>query len=225
MGVTAGGLVARRGQFVLDVPVFRADASGTAVLGPNGAGKTTLLYALQGLIARDGSVEKPARTAAVFARPAVLRGSALWNVAAVVSAALHLPLAHARTRARSALGDVGLTERSGADARTLSTGERQRLAIARALAVEPQAMFLDEPFANVDADARPDLRSLLRSYLDRTRCDLVLVTASLADAAALCATAVVLRQGRVVHEGSVADVGSARDEYVQALVAESQLVL
>jgi ABC-type multidrug transport system ATPase subunit len=225
MGVTAGGLVARRGRFVLDVPVFRADASGTAVLGPNGAGKTTLLYALQGLIARDGSVEKPARTAAVFARPAVLRGSALWNVAAVVSAALHLPLADARTRARSALGDVGLTERSGADARTLSTGERQRLAIARALAVEPQAMFLDEPFANVDADARPYLRALLRSYADRTRCDLVLVTASLADAAALCATAVVLRQGCIVHEGSLADVGSARDEYVQALVAESQLVL
>jgi ABC-type multidrug transport system ATPase subunit len=225
MGITAGGLVARRGRFVLDVRDFRADASGTAVLGPNGAGKTTLLYALQGLIARDGSVEKPIRTAAVFARPAVLRGSALWNVAAVVSATLHVAFAEAQSRARSALGDVGLAERSGADARTLSTGERQRLAIARALAIEPQAMFLDEPFANIDADARPDLRALLRSYVDRTRCDLVLVTASLADATALCANAVVLRQGRVVHGGPLADVASARDEYLQALVAESRLVL
>jgi ABC-type multidrug transport system ATPase subunit len=225
MGITAGGLVARRGRFVLDVRDFRADASGTAVLGPNGAGKTTLLYALQGLIARDGSVEKPVRTAAVFARPAVLRGSALWNVAAVVSAALQVSFADAWTRARDALADVGLAERSGADARALSTGERQRVAIARALAVEPQAMFLDEPFANIDADARPDLRALLRSYVERTRCDLVLVTASLADATALCENAVVLRHGHVVHAGSLADVASTRDQYLQALVAESRLRL
>jgi len=225
MGITAGRLVARRGRFVLDVPDFRADASGTAVLGPNGAGKTTLLYALQGLIARDGSVEKPIRAAAVFARPAVLRGSALWNVAAVVSAALQVSFADAQSRARSALGDVGLAIRWSADARTLSTGERQRLAIARALAVEPQAMFLDEPFANIDADARPDLRALLRSYVERTRCDLVLVTASLADARAMCVNAVVLRQGHVVHAGSLAGVTSARDEYLQALVAESRLIL
>jgi len=224
MGVTAAGLVARRGRFVLDVPGFQADASGTAVLGPNGAGKTTLLYALQGLIDRAGSVEKPARTAAVFARPAVLRGSALWNVAAVAAAALHVSSADAQIRARSALGDVGLGERSGADARTLSTGERQRLAIARALAVEPQAMFLDEPFANIDADARPAVRSLLRSYVERTRCDLVLVTASLADASALCASAVVLRQGRIAHAGPLREAVSARDEYLRALVADSRLV-
>jgi ABC-type multidrug transport system ATPase subunit len=225
MGVVAGGLVARRGSFVLDVASFRADASGTAVFGPNGAGKTTLLQALQGLIVRQGSVEMPARTAAVFARPAVLRGTALWNVASIVSAVLRVPLADAQDRARNALGDTGLAERSGVDARSLSTGERQRLAIARALAVEPQALFLDEPFANIDADARPQLRSLLRSYVERTHCDLVLVTASLADATALCASSVVLRQGRVVHKGSLADVGSARDAYLQALVAESHLVL
>ncbi len=225
MGVTAGGLVARRGRFVLDVPAFRADASGTAVLGPNGAGKTTLLYALQGLIGHDGSVAKPARSAAVFARPAVLRGSALWNVTTIVSAVLRVSLADAQMRARHALDDVGLAECSGADARSLSTGERQRLAIARALAVEPQAMFLDEPFANIDADARPQLRSLLRSYVERTRCDVVLVTASLADATALCASTVVLRQGRVVHEGSLAEIGTTRDLYLQALVAESHVTL
>ena len=62
-----------------------------------------------------GSVEKPVRTAGVFARPAVLRGSALWNVAAVVAAALHVPSADAQTRARSTMDDV--------DRRAPATGE------------------------------------------------------------------------------------------------------
>src|ERR1700694_1913561 len=92
MGVTiARGLVARRGRFVLDVAAFAADAGGTAVLGPNGAGKTTLLLALQGLIPAHGEVERPARTAAVFARPAVLRGSTRWNVAVIAESVLGRP--------------------------------------------------------------------------------------------------------------------------------------
>ncbi|MEA2718671.1 MAG: tungstate transport system ATP-binding protein, partial [Candidatus Eremiobacteraeota bacterium] len=168
--VTAHGIVARRGRFVLNVPACDARPSGIAILGPNGAGKTTLLLALQGLIPSEGTVARPARCAAVFARPAVLRGSALWNVAVVVGSVLGIGVEQSNERARSALADVGLTEPAHADARTLSTGQRQRLALARALACEPQALFLDEPFANVDADARPALRALVSSYCARTGC-------------------------------------------------------
>ena len=81
MDVTARGLIAHRGRFTLDVAEFRASATGTAVLGPNGAGKTTLLLALHGLIEAIGTIERPLRCAAVFARPAVLRGTTLWNAA------------------------------------------------------------------------------------------------------------------------------------------------
>jgi ABC-type multidrug transport system ATPase subunit len=219
--VTAERLVVRRGRFVLDVPAFAADAGGTVVLGRNGAGKTTLLLALHGLIPADGTLARPHAAAAVFARPAVLRGSALWNVATVVRATRGLARAAADDVARDALRDVGLLDAAGADARTLSTGERQRLALARALAVEPRALFLDEPFANVDADARPALRALVTSYVARTGCDLVLATSSLADANALCRDAVVLSAGRVVHRGPTTELHASADGYVGALLAES----
>jgi molybdate transport system ATP-binding protein len=223
MGVSAGALVAHRGSFILDVPSFRADVSGTAVLGANGAGKTTLLLALQRLIPSEGTVTAPAPAASVFARPAVLRGTTLWNVSIVATTTLGITTAEAERRAHTALSDVGLESMMRADARTLSTGQRQRLALARALVVEPKALYLDEPFANVDADARPDLRSLVRAYVERMRCDLVLVTSSLADAAALCAKTVVLRDGRIVYEGLVRDAASAQDAYLRALVAETDL--
>ena len=224
MGVNARGLVARRGAFVLDVPVFDAGAGGTVVLGPNGAGKTTLLLALHGLIPASGSVARPVRSASVFARPSVLRGSVLWNVATVCESVTGAGRAAARETALRSLGDVGLRDLIAADARTLSTGQRQRLALARALAVAPEALFLDEPFANVDADARPALRALVRSYAERSGCDVVLATSNLADAVALCGDAVVLGGGCVVHAGPVGALGAADDAYVQALLAESRPV-
>ena len=221
MGVIARQLVAKRGTFLLDVPTFEADFGGTALLGPNGAGKTTLLLALHGLIAATGAVDRPARAASVFARPSVLRGSVLWNVATVCEAVTNLSSGEARRRAREALADVGLQDTTDVDARTLSTGQRQRLAIARALVVQPQALLLDEPFANVDADARPALRAHVRSYVERTRCVVILATSFLADAVALCRDAVVLRDGRVTHIGPVAALASAHDSYARALLAEA----
>ncbi|HEV2741418.1 MAG TPA: ATP-binding cassette domain-containing protein [Candidatus Elarobacter sp.] len=218
--MTARGLLARRGTFVLDVARLDADSSGTAVLGPNGAGKTTLLLALQGLIPATGEIERPARCAAVFARPAVLRGTALWNISTVVRRVLGATPADADVRGHAMLADVGLSDVAAADARTLSTGQRQRLALARALGCEPQALFLDEPFANVDADGRPALRALVRSYAECSGCALVLATSSLADAAALCKGAVVLQKGAVRHEGAVVTLPAADDIYVKALFSE-----
>ena len=221
-GVAADALDVRRGAFRLRVDGFGADARGTAVLGPNGAGKTTLLLALQGLIPSHGAIRRPARCAAAFARPAVLRASALANVAVVVRAARGATAAAAEERARSALAEVGLAAFAGADARTLSTGQRQRLALARALAVEPDALFLDEPFANVDADARPALRALIGAYVRRSGCALVVATSFLADAVALCERCVVLHDGAVAARCDVAALASCDDRYVAALLEEAR---
>jgi ABC-type multidrug transport system ATPase subunit len=218
--VSARALRARRDGFTLQVEAVVADASGTVVLGPNGAGKTTLLLALQGLLAADGTFARPERCAAVFARPAVLRGATLWNVAVLARTVLGVDREEAEKRAGRVLAEVDLAAASALDARSLSTGQRQRLALARALVVEPRALFLDEPFANVDADGRPALRALVRDYADRTGCALIVASSALADALALCARAVVLRGGCVVHEGPTATLATATDAYVRALVAE-----
>lgn len=101
-----------------------------------------------------------------------------------------------------------------------STGQRQRLALARALALEPHALFLDEPFANVDADARPALRALVASYALRTGCAIIMATTSLADATAVCDEAVVLRDGAVTAAGTIAELRNGANPYVTALVAE-----
>ena len=225
MDVTASALIARRGRFVLDAAEFHASGTGTAVLGPNGAGKTTLLLALHGLIPVAGCIARPLRCAAVFARPAVLRGTTLWNVSISIPNELSTTPVDRMRRARAALDEVGLTDVSGADARTLSTGQRQRLALARALALEPQALFLDEPFANVDADARPTLRALVASYARRTGCAVVVATTSFADAAALCSDAVVLRSGKVCAAGTIAELRNGADAYVGAIVADATLRL
>jgi tungstate transport system ATP-binding protein len=223
MDVTARGLIAHRGRFTLEVAEFRASANGTAVLGPNGAGKTTLLLALHGLIEASGTIERPLRCAAVFARPAVLRGTTLWNAAVGIPRELDASPVERERRARAALAGVGLADVADADARTLSTGQRQRLALARALALEPQGLFLDEPFANVDADARPMLRSLVGGYARRTGCAIVIATTSFADAAALCSEAVVLRNGQVSAAGPIAKLRDGADTYVAALLEDATI--
>lgn len=221
--MNARGISARRGQFHLALDAFDAGPNGTALLGRNGAGKSTLLLVLQGLIAYDGVVDRPKRCAGVFAQPAVLRGSVLWNVAAIARAVIGLDERIAGKRAKILLSRVALGDVLDLDARRLSSGQRQRLALARALAIEPQALFLDEPFANVDADGRPALRQLVGDYLAESRCTLVLATQNLIDVTTLCKKAMVLENGRSVQTLDTGEIDTSQNRYLQALIAESRV--
>jgi energy-coupling factor transporter ATP-binding protein EcfA2 len=220
MGVVAHDLRVSRGAFQLTVGELVADTGGLAILGPNGAGKTTLLQALAGLLPALGRIERPARVATLFAAPALLRGSVAWNLAEPLR---RLGLDDVRTRVDEALAAVGLAELAERDARRLSTGQRQRVGIARVLALRPAALLLDEPFANVDAESRPALRAAVLHSVIRDGSTLILATTSLADVAALCAQAVVLRAGTVARTLATATLASADDAYVRALLAEAQL--
>lgn len=131
----------------------------TVIMGPNGAGKSLLLRLLHGLIAPtsgrvrwDGAelcAEMQRRQAMVFQRPVLLRRS----VGANIDFALGLRRAKTSERRDALLTHVGLIDRANQPARLLSGGEQQRLALARALATDPDVLFLDEPTASLDPAA------------------------------------------------------------------------
>ena len=150
----------------VDLDVDRGAA--LAVLGANGAGKSVLLRALHGLVApTSGSITwasatgRPPAQAMVFQRPVLLRRSAIANVAY----ALHVNGVRggeAQRRARAALDHVNLGHLADRQARVLSGGEQQRLALARAWALEPQLLFLDEPTSSLDPTAAADVEAIIR---------------------------------------------------------------
>jgi tungstate transport system ATP-binding protein len=197
----------------LDVP------AGTvlAVLGPNGAGKTTLLRALgllgphriTGDVLLDG---KPAtrahlRTAAaaVLQRPILRRGTVADNV--TTGLRFHrLARAAAWDRAAPWLDRLGIAHLADRDARTLSGGEAQRTCLARALAVEPRVLLLDEPFTGLDTTTRGDLLADLAAALADQPAATVMVTHDPNEAAALANAIAVVVAGRIRRYGATTDV-------------------
>jgi ABC-type sulfate/molybdate transport systems ATPase subunit len=212
-------LVVSTGDRVL-LEVAGLDIAGgdtLAVLGPNGAGKSTLLRALAhlgglscaGQVLLDGhpatSSEMRAAVAAVFQRPVLQRASALDNAAA----GLRLrgtARREARQRARPWLSALGVAHLADQNARTLSGGEAQRIAIARALAVEPRVLLLDEPFTGLDATSRADLIADLRTVLNGLGAAVLLVTHDREEARALADRTALLIAGHLRQVGKTAHV-------------------
>jgi tungstate transport system ATP-binding protein len=176
----------------------------TVVMGPNGSGKSLLLRLLHGLIEPtaglvlwglqplDETVRR--RQTLVFQRPVLLRRS----VAANIRFALKLRGTDSSERVEAALEEVGLADRARQSARLLSGGEQQRLALARALALEPQVLFLDEPTANLDPFATAAIESIVARTHDRGT-KVVLVTHDIGQARRLADDVVFLNHGRVVE--------------------------
>ncbi|MFD4727643.1 ABC transporter ATP-binding protein [Streptomyces seoulensis] len=176
------------------------------ILGPNGAGKTTLVEIVEGMREADsGSVtvfgQRPwPRDIALLARIGVqTQASAFF---ARLTAAEHLRTVAALygmapETARTALERVGLTEKADARIDHLSGGQRQRLAVATALLNEPELIFLDEPTAALDPEARRELWELLRSLRSEGR-TIICTTHYLDEAEALCDRVAIIAGGRVV---------------------------
>jgi tungstate transport system ATP-binding protein len=178
----------------------------TVVLGPNGAGKSLLLRLCHGLLqptsgqVRFNGPEWTAgrrRHAMVFQRPVMLRRSALANVAYALSLA---GLGHAECvrLASEALERVGLLALASQPARVLSGGEQQRLAIARAWALRPELLFLDEPTANLDPSATQSIEGAIQA-VHEAGTKIVLITHNLGQAHRLGDEALFLSGGRLVE--------------------------
>ncbi|WP_372620413.1 ATP-binding cassette domain-containing protein [Falsiroseomonas sp.] len=177
----------------------------TLVIGPNGAGKSTLLRLLHGLlgptagrIAWSGPASDPARRQAmVFQRPVLLRRSVLANVLYPLRLAGLDPAAR-EARAAEALALVGLTELAARPARRLSGGEQQRLALARAAALRPEVLFLDEPCASLDPAATRAVEGIVAALAARGT-KIVMTTHDLGQARRLAGEVVFLHRGRVLE--------------------------
>jgi sulfonate transport system ATP-binding protein len=164
-----------------------------ALLGRSGSGKSTLLRTLAGLDeAPAGTVTVPAERAVVFQEPRLIPWKRVW-----ANVALGLRTADARERAVAALTEVGLNHRLDAWPLTLSGGEAQRAALARALVREPKLLLLDEPFAALDALTRLKTQGLVASLWRAHRPAVLLVTHDVDEALLLADRVLILDQGRI----------------------------
>ena len=213
--ISVTGATKRFGDFValddvsLDIPA----GSLTALLGPSGSGKSTLLRAMAGLERLDAGTVVIAGVDVTHVPP---RRRGIGFVFQHYAAFKHLtvrdnvgfgltirkrPRAVIRARVDELLELVGLTGLAGRYPDALSGGQRQRMALARALAVEPSVLLLDEPFGALDATVRAELRAWLRRLHDEVHVTTVLVTHDQAEALEIADRVAVVHQGRVEQVG------------------------
>ena len=197
------------GSTLLDIQRLHINAGGpTAVMGPNGAGKSLLLRLLHGLTdAPAGSILMHGQTlddrarrrqAMVFQSPVILRRSVRANVEFAL-ASHNVPRHQRKSTAMTFLEKAGLHHRARQQARSLSGGEKQKLAVIRALATEPEVLFLDEPTSQLDPSA---VQSIEQLVLDASAAGtkIVLVTHDLGQAQRLAEEVLFLHKGRVIEQ-------------------------
>ena len=201
----------------VDLAVNAGEVVG--LLGPNGAGKTTSFYMIVGLIAADAGqimldgadiTHRPmhararrglsylAQEASVFRKL-----TARDNLLAVLEMRAGSSRDDSRQRCDELLDELGIGHVADSLALSLSGGERRRLEIARALAVEPKVMLLDEPFAGVDPIAVGDIKSIISHLRDR-RIGVLITDHNVRETLDICDRAYIINAGRVIAAGSPA---------------------
>jgi len=199
-------------RLIDDITLTLGGGPRTVILGPNGAGKSLLLRLCHGLLQPTagnvrwqgpGAVGNSRRQAMVFQHPVMLRRSAAANIDYALKLK-GIPRTLRRTRAREVLDDTGLTGLAHRPARTLSVGEQQRLALARAWAAAPEVLFLDEPTANLDPAATRAIEEIIGA-IDLTGTKIVMTTHDLGQARRLADEIVFLHRGRLLEQRPAAE--------------------
>jgi sulfate/thiosulfate transport system ATP-binding protein len=220
MAITLNNLYKRFGDFVAlnDVSLVVPDGSLTALLGPSGGGKSTLLRVIAGLetpdqgdVVVDGAslLDVPPQkrgVGLVFQHYAAFSHMTVYENVAFGLRVRHAPKDEVRERVHELLALVqleGLAERYPSQ---LSGGQRQRMALARALAVRPRVLLLDEPFGALDARVRAELREWLRRLHDETHVTTLFVTHDQEEAMDVAEQIVVINEGRIEQAGTPAEI-------------------
>jgi sulfate transport system ATP-binding protein len=220
MRIEVEGISKRFGDFVAldDVSLEVPEGALTALLGPSGSGKSTLLRIVAGLEAPDEGIVRIAGDDVTLARPqdrgigfvfqhyaAFAHMTVFNNVAFGLKIRKRKP-DEVRAKVEELLTLVGLTQWAQQRPHQLSGGQRQRMALARALAVEPDVLLLDEPFGALDANVRAELRRWLRRLHDEQGVTTVLVTHDQEEAMEVADTIAVMNQGRIEQVGAPREV-------------------
>ena len=218
---------------VVDASLSVGSGELVAMLGPSGSGKTTLLRTIAGFERPDaGTISIGGHhvvAPGVWVEPEHRRVGMVFQHGALfphLTAAANVAFgAESPERSRELLELVGLAGRGSAFPHELSGGERQRIALARALAADPAVVLLDEPFASLDPALRDSLRTEVVRILRAAGASALLVTHDQAEALSLADRLVVLRDGRVVQEGTPDDVYlHPRSRWVAEFVGEADVL-
>jgi sulfate transport system ATP-binding protein len=214
-----------------DVSLEVPEGSLTALLGPSGSGKSTLLRIIAGLEVGDrGEVwidehdvtrARPQERAVgfVFQHYAPFAHMSVRENVAFGLRIRKRPKPEVQRRVDELLKIVGLTKWAEQRPHQLSGGQRQRMALARALAVEPQVLLLDEPFGALDATVRAELRAWLRRLHDESHVTTVLVTHDQEEAMEVADRIAVMNQGRIEQVGSPLEIyDRPASEFVMSFV-------
>jgi sulfate/thiosulfate transport system ATP-binding protein len=218
--IAVDSVTKRFGDFVAvgDVSLDVADGSLTALLGPSGSGKSTLLRIIGGLErpdcgrvalgGRDATFVPPQRRGVgfVFQHYAAFKHMTVRENVAFGLRIRRTPRPALRARVDELLEVVGLTGWADRHPSQLSGGQRQRMALARALAVQPKVLLLDEPFGALDTNVRAELREWLRRLHDDVHVTTLLVTHDQEEAMSIADRIAVLDRGRVQQVGRPRDV-------------------
>jgi lipopolysaccharide export system ATP-binding protein len=211
----------RRRCVVREVSLSVDAGEVVGLLGPNGAGKTTCFYMIVGLVAADqGNIhleDKDITRLPMHARarlglsylaqePSVFRKlKARENLLAVLETRKDLDREEREARALALLDELGIAHVGESLALSLSGGERRRLEIARALAVEPKVILLDEPFAGVDPIAVGDIKAII-SHLRQRNIGVLITDHNVRETLDICDRAYIINEGGVIAEGAPRDL-------------------
>jgi sulfate/thiosulfate transport system ATP-binding protein len=233
MSIEVESVSKRFGEFTaLDgVSLNVVEGGLTALLGPSGSGKSTLLRIIAGLEAPDsGAIRLDGKDVTqarpqdrgigfVFQHYAPFEHMSVFENVAFGLRIRKRPRDEVRRRVDELLALVGLTQWGGQRPHQLSGGQRQRMALARALAVDPRLLLLDEPFGALDANVRGELRRWLRRLHDEQGVTTVLVTHDQEEAMEISDTIAVMNAGRIEQVGSPREVYDApATEFVMGFI-------
>jgi sulfate/thiosulfate transport system ATP-binding protein len=235
MGISVEGANKRFGDFqaLKDVSIEVPEGSLTALLGPSGSGKSTLLRAIAGLESLDGGrividgqdvgktpVQKR-EVGFVFQHYAAFKHMTVYENVGFGLKIRKWGKRKISARVHELLDLVQLPGLADRYPSQLSGGQRQRMALARALAVQPQVLLLDEPFGALDAKVRKDLRTWLRNLHDEMHVTTIFVTHDQEEAMDVAGQLVVMNEGRVEQSGSADELYEhPANEFVMSFVGE-----